>query len=98
MSILVNLVYQIVIETLIKHSERSHHGILKRIPTCSSRIIQQASRCYRPLGKDSPHIERPNLVVIGVRKRCIVEVKTADRLPGLLLGRFENIEDKKRYL
>jgi hypothetical protein len=27
-----------------------------------------------------------------------VEVKTADRLLGLLLGRFENIEDKKRFL
>jgi hypothetical protein len=57
--------------------------------------MQQTSRCYRPFGKDSPHIERPNLLFIDVRERCTVEVKTADRLLGLLLGRFENVEDKK---
>jgi Heterokaryon incompatibility protein (HET) len=40
---------------------------------------EHGERCCRPFGKDSPHIERPNLLLIDVRKSCIVETKAADR-------------------
>jgi Heterokaryon incompatibility protein (HET) len=40
---------------------------------------EHRGQCCKPFGNDSPHIKKPSLFLIDVRRKCLVKAKATDR-------------------